>query len=137
MFLAALWSRGHSGPHSGQECPRTERPVATKTPQPEQAWLVNAGLIATTSPRPDRPTGACCLVGEDAQERRPASVSTSRGAVVMLDQGADLQLLVIPHIVAPHQGQGGRIVTGTPLLAAHRLLRLRQQGQRRASGVAA
>jgi hypothetical protein len=43
MFLAALWSRWRLVPQSGQECQRTDKLLATRAPQPEQTWLVNAG----------------------------------------------------------------------------------------------
>src|SRR5262249_41953207 len=45
-FLAALWFRCRLVPHSGQECQRTDKPLETSTPQPEQIWLVSAGGTA-------------------------------------------------------------------------------------------
>ena len=48
IFLAALWSRCRLVPHSGQLCQRTDKPLATNTPQPEHRWLVNAGLTTCT-----------------------------------------------------------------------------------------
>jgi hypothetical protein len=46
MFTAALWSRCRLSPQSGQECQRTDKPLATIAPQAEHAWQVNAGLTA-------------------------------------------------------------------------------------------
>src|SRR5260370_7284106 len=48
MFSAALWSRWRLVPQSGHSCHRTDKPLETRTPQPEQAWLVYAGLTACT-----------------------------------------------------------------------------------------
>jgi hypothetical protein len=68
MFLAALWSRCELAPQSGQECQRTEKPLWTITPLPEQAWLVEAGGTATC------PFPTYCLESEDAQEGAPARI---------------------------------------------------------------
>jgi len=48
LFFAALWSRCRLIPPSGRECQRTDKPLATNTPQPEHLWLVNAGGTAIT-----------------------------------------------------------------------------------------
>ena len=49
MFLAALTSRCRDRPQEGQSCQRTPRSFRTMLPQPEQAWLVYAGLTSTYS----------------------------------------------------------------------------------------
>ena len=63
MFLAALSSRCRLAPQSGQECHRTDTPLATRTPQPEHIWLacrLRHGGHSSPS--------VCCFGSEDAQE---------------------------------------------------------------------
>jgi hypothetical protein len=48
MFCAAITTRRWLVPQSGHSRQRTDKPFVTLTPQPEQTWLVNAGLIAIT-----------------------------------------------------------------------------------------
>src|SRR5262249_52807740 len=99
-FLAAWWSlcrlvppAGSAGwfrrlvphvPRSGQRCQGPDKPLATRTPPPEPVWLVNAGVD-----RDHSPTGACCLVGEDAHGCRPPGLGDAVGPVVIPDPVAD------------------------------------------------
>jgi hypothetical protein len=48
MLSAALWSRCRLVPQSGPVCQRTDKPLRTITPQPEQACEVSAGGPAIT-----------------------------------------------------------------------------------------
>src|SRR5262245_20988697 len=69
MFLAALWSRCRLVHHSGQECQRTDKPLATILPQPEHFWLVNAGSTAIT----ERPAHASLKLRMVKNILQPAS----------------------------------------------------------------
>ncbi len=69
MFLAALWSRCRLVPQSGHECQRTDKPFETRTPQPEQACDVYAGLTATT----ERPAHAALKLRMLKKLLHPAS----------------------------------------------------------------
>ena len=44
-------------------------------------------------------TGACCLVGEDAQERAPPRISDAFGEMVILEHIGRLQILMIDGVV--------------------------------------
>ncbi len=77
----------------------------------------------------DSPTGACCLVGEDAQERRPPSILDTLGEMVIPEHVGRLQVLVINHIIGTHQGERRLMMKVLPL-AAHRLMRLGEQDNR-------
>src|SRR5215471_12780198 len=69
IFFAALWSRCKLVPHFGQRCQRTDKPLATSTLQPEQIWLVNAGLTAIT----ERPAHAALKLRMLRNAAHPAS----------------------------------------------------------------
>ena len=70
--------------------------------------------------------GPYCLGVKDAQELRPARVLDALGEMVILDHIGRLQVLVIDHIILAHEGER-RLVVKVPPLAAHRLMRFRQQ----------
>jgi hypothetical protein len=57
-------------PQSGQECQRTDKPLATITPQTEQVWVVEAGDTATT----ERPAHAALKLRMLKNADQPASV---------------------------------------------------------------
>ncbi len=102
-------------------CQRTDKPLETSTPQPEQVWLVYAGWTATTH----RPAHAALKV------RMLRNCSTSPhpdalGEMVVLEHVGRLQVLVIDRVVAAHQRQRRLVVEVLPL-APHLLMRLRQQ----------
>jgi hypothetical protein len=48
-------------------------------------------------------TGACCLVGKDAQERAPPGILDALGKVMVLEHIGRLQVLMIYHIVGADQ----------------------------------
>jgi hypothetical protein len=86
--------------------------------------------------RYDPPTGACCLVGEGAQERCPPCILDALGEMVVPDHIGDLQVLVINRVVGSDQCQRRLMMEVLPL-APHLLVRLRQQCDRLAASVAA
>ena len=56
------------------------------------------------------PTGAHCLVGEDAQELAPASILDGLGKVVILEHVGRLQVFVIDGVVLLDKYQRGLLV---------------------------
>ena len=60
-------------------------------------------------------TGARCLVGEDAQERRPPCITDALGEMVVLDHVADLQVFIIHGVVLVHQLERHLVVEVLPL----------------------
>jgi hypothetical protein len=79
-------------------------------PQPEHRWLVNAGSTAMTSS-----TGACCRVGEEAQERAPPGILDALGEMVVLEQIADLQLRMRDRVIGLDQRERRLVVNILPL----------------------
>jgi hypothetical protein len=82
------------------------------------------------------PTGACCLVGKDGQECRPARILNGLSETVILEHIADLQIFVIDGVVLAHEGER-RLMVKVPPLALHLLMRFGQQCYRLAPPVAA
>ena len=116
MLRAALWSRCRLVPQSGHACQRTDKPLCTSTPQPEQAWLVYAGGTATTV---FPAAAACCrFARQDAQERTPARIADALGQVIVLDHVGRLQVFVIDRVVLPEQLQGEFVMEILPLSSA-------------------
>ena len=76
--------------------------------------------------RYDPPTGACCLVGEDTQERRPARVLDRLGKVVIPEQVGRLQIFMIDRVILSHERQRRLVVKILPL-TLHLLMRLGKQ----------
>jgi hypothetical protein len=69
--------------------------------------------------------GAYCLESEDGQERRPAHITDTLGAMVIPDHVGRLQVFVLDGVVLAHQCQRRLVVEISPL-AARLLMRLRQ-----------
>src|SRR5258708_29543691 len=69
MFLAAFASRSNTRPQDGQQWVRTLRVLGTRSPQPEQSWLVYAGLTASTR----FPAHAALKASRDRKLPHPAS----------------------------------------------------------------
>ena len=86
--------------------------------------------------RYDPPTGACCLVGEDAQERRPSRIADAFGEMVILDHVGRLQVFMIDRVAGLDQAER-RLVVEVLALAFHLQVCLGQQLHRLASAVAA
>ena len=74
--------------------------------------------------RYDLSTGACCLVGEDAQERAPSGILDALGKMVVLEHVGRLQVFVIDGVVLAHEGER-RLMAKVPSLALHLLMRSR------------
>ena len=101
LFLAALWSRCRLVPQSGQACQRTDKPLATRMPQPEHVWLVNAGLTPTT-----RLTGAC------VPWRNAAVGACCRGCMLPWQQVAALAHAALAHAALAHAALAHAAVVG-------------------------
>jgi hypothetical protein len=84
--------------------------------------------------RYDSPTGACCLVGEGAQERCPPGILDAFGEVMVPEHVGRLQVLVIDRVVLPNQRQRC-LVMEVCSLASHLLVRFGEQLDRLAPTV--
>ena len=126
MFSAAFSSRSITSPQEGQTWVRTERLFGTRSPQPEQSWLVYCGRHRSHSL-----PGPCCLVCEDAPEVRPPGITDAFGEVAVPEHVANLQIFQIDHVVLPEQGERGLMVEVAPLTP--HLLVLTLQAVRRPS----
>jgi hypothetical protein len=82
------------------------------------------------------PTGAYRLEGEDAQERRPSRSLNALGEMMVLDLGADLQVLMIARVVFTQQRER-HLVVKVGALPLHLQMRLHQQCDGRAPPVTA
>src|SRR5262249_39710602 len=94
MFLAALWSRCRLVPQSGQECQRTDKPLATMTPQRAHGWWWRPAAPRQLCARPMLPWRSGCSRSCSIQRRR-----STLGEVVVLEPVGRLQVFVIDRIV--------------------------------------
>ena len=100
------------------------------TPQPEHAWLVNAGFTACT--RFPAPTA---LKVRMAQKRTPPRIADALGQVVVPHHVGDPQVFVIDYVVRLDQLAGFSVMEVTALVADV-LMGFRQERHRFASTVA-
>src|SRR5262249_55538153 len=87
-----------------------------RVPADRQAFLNHCATARTDLARKrridryDSPTGACCPVGEDSQERRPPRILDALGEVVVSHHVADLQIFMIDSVIRAHERQRGFVV---------------------------
>src|SRR5215472_19357677 len=105
MFSAAWWSRCRLVPHAGHACQRTDKPLMTNAPQPEQACEVNPGGTATT-----RFPAYAALAARMDKNPPPPGIADALGEVVVPDQVGRLHGFVRERVGLTDQRQRGLVV---------------------------